>query len=81
MVRTQIQLTDEQAKRIKEVASRTGVSMAELIRRGVETVLSDVPEPSRGELVRRAIAAGDRFHSSTRDAALHHDGYLSEAYK
>jgi len=81
MVRTQIQLTDEQAKRIKQVASQTGVSMAELIRRGVEKVLSDVPEPSPDELVRRAIAAAGKFHSLTRDAAIHHDDYLSDAFK
>ena len=55
--------------------------MAEIIRRGVDKVLSEVAEPSPDELVRRAIAAAGRFHSAARDAALHHDGYLSEAYK
>ena len=36
MVRTQIQLTDEQARAIKRIASAKGVSVAEVIRRAVE---------------------------------------------
>ena len=40
MVRTQIQLTEEQARRLKALAAEQGVSMAELIRRSVDTVLN-----------------------------------------
>ena len=36
MVRTQIQLTEEQAIKVKKIAARRGVSMAEVIRDAVE---------------------------------------------
>ena len=38
MVRTQIQLTDDQAKTVKKLAMTRGVSMAEFIRQAVEGV-------------------------------------------
>ena len=37
MVRTQIQLTEDQASRMKSAAARRGVSMAELIRRASQS--------------------------------------------
>jgi hypothetical protein len=36
MIRTQIQLTEEQSKTLQEFALKEGVSVAELIRRSVE---------------------------------------------
>jgi len=36
MVRTQIQLTEEQARALKEIAAARGESMAEVIRRAVD---------------------------------------------
>lgn len=39
MNRTQIYLTDEQQRGLKDAAKRRGVSMAELIRRAVDTLL------------------------------------------
>jgi hypothetical protein len=37
MVRTQIQITNEQALALKKLASREGVAMAMLIRRSIDT--------------------------------------------
>ncbi len=39
MVRTQIQLTEEQYEKLKKKADSEGVSMAELVREGVDHVL------------------------------------------
>ena len=43
MVRTQIQLTEEQAKRLQRIAKRAGVSKAAIIRRFVDSI----PEAER----------------------------------
>ena len=79
MVRTQIQLTEEQARRLKDVAARRGVSVADLVRRGVDSILSAEAGPSRAEIVARAIAAAGRHRSDRRDVADNHDQYLADA--
>jgi predicted transcriptional regulator len=45
--RTQIYLTDDQRRRIKEVASAEGVSMAEVIRRALDGYLDEQAEPDK----------------------------------
>ena len=44
MVRTQIQLTDDLAAHVKELAARQHVSMAEMILRAVALLLESVPK-------------------------------------
>jgi Arc/MetJ-type ribon-helix-helix transcriptional regulator len=80
MVRTQIQLTEEQAARMKSAAAKKGVSMAELIRQAIDTLLAKGGEKSEVELRRRAIEAAGRFHSGRRNVARDHDEYLSEDF-
>lgn len=78
MVRTQIQLTEEQAERLKRRASERGVSMAALIREAVEELLAgDVQERRRG----RALDAVGRFRSGHDDIAREHDKYLAEDFR
>lgn len=45
MVRTQIQLPTELYERAKRVADGREISMAELMRRGLETILAQYPMP------------------------------------
>jgi predicted transcriptional regulator len=80
MVRTQIQLTEEQAKSLREAAARQGRSMADLVRDGVDLVLG-TGAVSREERRRRALAASGKFHSGFKDIARHHDRYLAEAFR
>jgi Arc/MetJ-type ribon-helix-helix transcriptional regulator len=80
MVRTQIQLTEEQAARMKSAALKRGVSMAELIRQAIEMLLARGVEKSDEDLRRRAIEAAGRFHSGRRNVARDHDEYLSEDF-
>lgn len=77
MLRTQIQLTEEQAKALKEMASREGVSMAELVRRGVERILE---ESDRREQRQRALSMLGRYHGGAPDVSVNHDRYLDEIY-
>ena len=81
MVRTQIQLTERQARELKRMAAREGVSMAEVVRRAVDAKIhegaSEVPWEER---VRRALAVMGKFKSGIRDLSTNHDKYLAEDY-
>ena len=81
MVRTQIQLTDEQAIALKRLAAKRHESMAELIRQGVAVLLRSVTSVSSEERRQRAIAVAGSFHSGKHDLSTKHDQYLSEGYK
>lgn len=80
MVRTQIQLTEEQARRLKAMAAEQGESMAALIRRGVDALLAAEPPTCTAERKRRAVEAAGRFRSGLTDVARNHDRYLAEFY-
>jgi Arc/MetJ-type ribon-helix-helix transcriptional regulator len=78
VVRTQVQLTEQQYKALKAVAERRKVSMAELIRQGVEKVLSSSATLAADEQRKRALDIAGRFHSGKTDISEKHDDYLSE---
>jgi hypothetical protein len=79
-VRTQIQLGERQAERLKSVAASRGLSMAEWIRRAVDSALLTGGLPDKEEQRRRAIAASGRFNSGVTDTSVEHDKYLAEAF-
>jgi hypothetical protein len=80
MVRTQIQLSEEQSKALKELAAREDKSVAELIRMSVDALLMTKQAVSSQERRRRALAVAGKFRSGDRDLASDHDQYLAEAY-
>jgi len=80
MVRTQIQITEQQAILVKQAASDANVSMADIIRRGVDIYLRSRATVTNESRVRRALAASGRFHSGIRDVSAQHDIHLAEAY-
>ena len=81
MVRTQIQLTELQARELKKMAAREGVSMAEVIRKAVDARIREgVSEVPWEERVRRAMAVMGKFHSGLKDVSRRHDHYLAEAF-
>ena len=77
MVRTQIQLTDEQARALKAMAAQRRVSMAEVIRDAVERMIA---EDDRKEKWRSALAVMGRYRSGLSDVSTNHDKYLAEDY-
>ena len=81
MIRTQIQLTEEQAKTLKKMASKKNVSLAELIRHGVNSLMRMSGEVTIEERKNRAIAAAGKFHSGKKDISTRHDEYLTEAFR
>ena len=78
MVRTQIQLTEKQARRLKQLAAAQGRSMADLIRRSVDALLAQ-PNAHDDEAKRaRARRAAGRFRSGVSDLSSRHDRHLAD---
>jgi hypothetical protein len=82
MVRTQIQLTEQQARRLRAQARERGLSLAEIIRRYVEKGLSE-ESSDRAALYDRAARVVGRFRDrrDARDLSTKHDRYLDEAFE
>jgi hypothetical protein len=81
MVRTQIQLTDEQARAIKKIAAAKGVSIAEVIRRAVEGAIKSSTRADMEERQKRALEIVGKFRSGKHDVSKKHDAYLAEVYR
>jgi len=74
MVRTQIQLTESQAKVLREISNKKGISVAELIRQSVENFLENTEmNPDQGFRQKAKEVAG-RFRGS-HDLSINHDKY------
>jgi Arc/MetJ-type ribon-helix-helix transcriptional regulator len=84
MIRTQIQLTEEQSRRVKEIAAQENISMAEVIRRAVDAWLVTHGEMGIEEKRERALAVvkemRGEFHSGHSDISVNHDAYVTEAF-
>ena len=78
MVRTQIQLTEDQAKRARERAGTLGISISELIRRALDETLAE--RSDKDEVRRRALSVIGCVTSDVGDLSVNHDKYLVEAY-
>jgi 16S rRNA U516 pseudouridylate synthase RsuA-like enzyme len=80
MVRTQIQLTEDQARALKRMAASRHLSVAELIRRAVDNMIKTSTSADPEERLRRALEIAGKFSSGERDISRKHDVYLSESY-
>ncbi len=81
MIRTQIQLTEEQSEALKQMAEQEGKSVAELVRMGVDQLIRSHQAVDRQELLRRALEAAGKFHSGDPDLAAQHDRYAAQAFE
>ncbi len=80
MVRTQIQITEQQAQALKALAHERGVAVAELVRQGIDRLLQDSTDVDREERKRQVIAFAGKYSSGLTDLSARHDDYLAEAY-
>lgn len=80
MIRTQIQLTEDQAKELKKIAQSRHLSVAELIRKAVDTVIKSNTVVNAEERHKRAMEIVGKFSSGKHDVSKKHDLYLTEAY-
>lgn len=78
MIRTQIQLTEQQYSSLKAMAQAQGISMAELIRKSLDNMINS--SVKNNDRITRAMNAAGRFRSGLKDLSTNHDDYLSEAF-
>ena len=81
MVRTQIQLTKDQAEKLKRLARSRHLSMAGLIRQAVDSLIKSGGATDMEERRQRALDIVGRFKSGKRDVSREHDKYLIEAFR
>jgi len=65
---------------LKRLAAARGVSMAELIRQGVDAVLRSKPLPDAEERRKKALALAGKYRSGKTDVSKHHDEYLAKDF-
>ena len=79
MIRTQIQMEEDQIDWLRVEARARGVSVSQLIREGV-ALFRAREERFPEEKKKRALAAVGRFSSNLSDVSERHDDYLAEAF-
>ena len=77
MIRTQITLTERQARRLRRLAADRGVSMATIVREAIDVYAPD-DAAARSARTARVLAAAGRFDSGQVDVSERHDDYLAE---
>lgn len=81
MVRTQVQLTEDQHRRLRRWAQTLGISLAEAVRRCVaEHLAAHEVVPSREDRIRAALALAGKYSDPDPNVAVEHDRYLAETY-
>jgi hypothetical protein len=79
MVRTQVQLTEEQMRRLREASVDRGVSIAALIREAVDRALAAEPHADDWALAFSVLGKYRDVDGAT-DVSARHDDYLADAY-
>ena len=73
-------LPEDDLTALRLLAADKGVSVSELLRRGVKQLLKSERGPTREELWERASKVVGKYHSGKPDIGQRHDDYLEEAY-
>ena len=80
MIRTQVHLTERQIRKLRKVATRAGVSIAEVIRRCIDRGIGEQLGDSDAAYEAAASCVGS-FHDrdEASDVAADHDRYFGDA--
>lgn len=73
MIRTQVQLTEDQAARVKRLAAQRGTSIATIIRDALDEALR---QNEQDDLWDRAFSTAGMGKSGSSDIGRRHDSYL-----
>ena len=76
MVRTQIQLSEDEARALRRLAAEDSVSMSALVREAVDRLIAARRGTPEAEVRRRALRAAGRFRAKKADLSERHDEYL-----
>lgn len=79
MIRTQIQLTPEQAKSLKKLSKKENKSIAELIRISVDKLIKSEGTISDEVIIQKAYSLIGKLKGPN-DFAEKHDDYLEDTY-
>lgn len=79
MVRTQIQLTEDQAQKLKALSLSSHESVAALIRKAIDQFIV-TGKPDRLALYRQAGSIVGKYKAEKSDISVAHDRYLEEAF-
>ncbi len=80
MVRTQIQLSEKQAKLVKSISAEQGISVSEVIRRAIDSMEKFSMDYDAGKK-KLALEVVGKFSSGKGDISEKHDEYLSRAFQ
>jgi hypothetical protein len=81
MYRTQIQLREDQAQTLKEMAAEYNVSMAELIRQSVDMLIKkESDDLTIEERWQQTFSVKGKYAADVNDLSMNHDKYLAEIY-
>jgi hypothetical protein len=80
MYRTQIQIREDQSKKLKEMAAEYNVSVAELVRQSIDLLIESNHELTQAEKRKRAESIVGIYKSDVTDLSTNHDHYLAEIY-
>lgn len=78
MIRTQIQIEEDQIEWLRAESRARGVSVSHLIREGINLFRKDQRRFPEGKKA-KALAAIGRFSSTISDVSKRHDDYLAKA--
>lgn len=79
MVRTQVQLREDQAQTLRLMAREQQLSVAELIRRSIDLYLAVADEQPLDQKYERALALAGKYQDAA-DFGRNHDHYLADAF-
>jgi hypothetical protein len=79
MVHTQIHLTEEQARILRDLSRTNRESIASLIRKAIDQFLV-TRKPDRFALYRQASSVVGKYEAGAQDISLEHDRYLEETF-
>ena len=81
MIRTQIQLTEEQYKLLKSISARENISVAEVVRESIAYYTAGKCLVDQGDKYDRALKVAGKFRSGKKDISKNHYKYLNIDYK
>ena len=80
MVRTQVQFTGAELDSLRRLSVKTGKSIAELVRNGIDEYLARQRASATEDRVERALRVAGMFSSGRKDISAQHDRYLAESF-
>lgn len=78
VIRTEVELSEEQATALRQIAAAEGRSVEDVIRESVDAYAASRNARSREGRKAAAMSVAGRFHSGLSDLAERHDDYLAE---